>query len=95
MDKLSYTRQDYNTSSVCAGLIVLQTDEVVESELRHWLPPTINLYHTRIPNQDTVTKDTLLEMGEQIPEVCALFPAHAPIDAVSYTHLTLPTIYAV
>lgn len=84
MDKLNYQRQDYNQGKRCAGLIVLQTDEVVESEVRAWLPQNINLYHTRIPNQDTVTKETLAEMGEQIPVVCRLFPKHAPIGVVAY-----------
>lgn len=84
MDKLDYVKQDYNADKTCAGLIVLQTDEVVESEVRSWLPDNITLYHTRIPNQDTVTKETLLEMGDQIPTVCALFPKHAPIKVVAY-----------
>lgn len=84
MDRLNYQRQDYNLGKQCAGLIVLQTDEVVEAEVRAWLPQNINLYHTRIPNQDTVSKDTLAEMGAQIPAVCRLFPKHAPIDVIAY-----------
>lgn len=84
MDKLDYVKQDYNVTQTCAGLIVLQTDEVVESEVRSWLPDNITLYHTRIPNQDSVTKETLLEMGNQLPSVCALFPKHAPINVVAY-----------
>lgn len=84
MDKLDYVKQDYNVDQTCAGLIVLQTDEVVESEVRSWLPDNIKLYHTRIPNQDSVTKETLMEMGNQIPAVCALFPKHAPIKVVAY-----------
>lgn len=84
MDKLNYTKQDYNAGRACAGLIVLQTDEVVESEVRNWLPDNITLYHTRIPNQDSVNRETLLEMGDQIPTVCALFPKHAPINVVAY-----------
>lgn len=84
MDRLNYQRQDYNLGKQCAGLIVLQTDEVVEAEVRAWLPQNINLYHTRIPNQDTVSKETLAEMAEQIPAVCRLFPKHAPIDVIAY-----------
>ena len=84
MEKLNYTKQNYHADGPCVGLIVLQTDEVVESEVRSWLPDNFTLYHTRIPNQDTVTKDTLLEMGDQIPSVCALLPNHAPIKVVAY-----------
>jgi len=84
VDKLDYIKQDYHADKTCAGLIVLQTDEVVESEVRHWLPDNISLYHTRIPNQASVTRETLLEMGNQIPTVCGLFPEHAPIKVVAY-----------
>jgi len=84
VDKLNYTKQDYNAERGCAGLIVLQTDEVVETEVRAWLPNEINLYHTRISNEDNITKETLLEMREQIPSVCALFPKHAQISVIAY-----------
>lgn len=84
MDKLDYKKQDFNAGRSCAGLIVLQTDEVVETEVRAWLPEDITLYHTRISNEDSITNETLLQMREQIPSVCALFPKHAPINIVAY-----------
>ncbi len=84
VNKLDYIKQDYNVGGACVGLIVLQTDEVVETEVRAWLPEHITLYHTRITNKDNVTQETLLEMREQIPKVCALFPKHAPIEVVAY-----------
>jgi len=84
MDQLNYEAQNYHENKVCAGLIVLQTDEVLESEVRHWLPDSVSLYHTRIPNKTSVTRETLLEMHEAIPDVCGLFPEHAPIDVVAY-----------
>jgi len=84
LNKLNYTKQDYNQGQICAGLIVLQTDEVVESEVRHWLPDNVTLYHTRIPNQDSITEHTVLEMRDQIPAVCRLLPQYAPIKVVAY-----------
>jgi len=84
MDKIEYVKQDYNIERACAGLIVLQTDEVVETEVRSWLPDNITLYHNRIANQDSVTTETLLEMKELIPQVTALFPKHAPINVFAY-----------
>ena len=84
MDKLAYTKQDYNSDQVCAGLIVLQTDEVVESEVRAWVPEHFALYHTRIPNQDSINEHTVLEMRDQIPAVCQLLPKYAPISVVAY-----------
>lgn len=84
MNRIEYESQDHNEGKRCAALIVLQTDEVVESEVRAWLPESTHLYHTRIPNQPNVTRETLLEMGDQIPGVCKLLPSHAPIDVVAY-----------
>jgi len=84
LDKLDYKKQDFNTDRVCVGMIVLQTDEVVETEVRNWLPDHITLYHNRIRNEDNITEDTLLEMREQIPSVCTMFPKHAPISVVAY-----------
>ncbi len=84
MDRLDFSKQDYNANRSCAGLIVLQTDEVVETEVRAWLPDEIVLYHTRISNEDNITEETLLKMREQIPSVCDLFPKYAPIAVVAY-----------
>jgi len=84
VDKLDYTKQDYNANRSCAALIVLQTDEVVETEVRAWLPNEITLYHTRIANEDNINKETLLKMRERISSVCAMFPKHAPINVVAY-----------
>jgi len=84
VDKLDYTNQDYNANRACAGLIVLQTDEVVEYEIRAWLPDEITLYHTRISNDDNITINTLVKMQEQIQTVCSMFPKHAPISVVAY-----------
>lgn len=84
MDKLDYKKQDYNANRSCVGLIVLKTDEVVEAEVRAWLPEEITLYHTRISNADNINEKTLLKMREQIPSVCAMFPEHAPIEVVAY-----------
>ncbi len=84
MDKLAYKKQDYNANRSCAGLIVLKTDEVVEAEVRAWLPEEITLYHTRISNADNINKQTLMKMREQIPSVCGMFPKHAPIHVVAY-----------
>jgi len=84
LDKVDYKKQDYNAERTCAGLIVLQTDEVVETEVRAWLPDDITLYHTRISNEDNITEETLVKMREQIQSVCAMLPKHAPISVIAY-----------
>lgn len=84
MQKLQYTEQNHNEHNSCAALVVLQTDEVVESEVRAWLPESIKLYHTRIQNAADVNEHTLLDMREKITAVCRLLPEHAPIQVVAY-----------
>lgn len=84
MEQLSYTKDDYHGEGGCAALIILQTDEVVEPEVRHWLPSGTTLYHTRIPSQATVSTESLLEMKGHIPLVCQLLPQHAPIKVIAY-----------
>ncbi len=84
LNKLDYVKQDYNSGRICVGLIVLQTDEVVESEVRIWLPENYTLYHTRIPNQDSITEETVLQMREQLPAACHLLPQYAPIEVIAY-----------
>lgn len=84
MEKLEYLQQDYHQNTVCAGLIVLQTDEVIESELRHWLPNTVSLYHSRIANANDINEASLQAMHEAIPTVCSMFPAQLPLDVVAY-----------
>ncbi len=66
------------------GLIVLQTDEVMERELAAWLPPEARLLHTRIPNGARVTTDALLEMERALPAAAALLPAGVRFDVVAY-----------
>lgn len=77
MQQMPYQTQDYFADAKAVGLIVLQTDEVMEDELRQWLPNTTRLYHTRIPNDDVITEDTLNAMHAHLPQVTRLLP---PVD---------------
>lgn len=74
MKQVHYKTQNYYANSHAVGLIVLQTDEVMEDELRQWLPLTTRLYHSRIPNDDIVTEATLTAMHAHLPEVTRLLP---------------------
>ena len=74
MKQVQYQTQDYFANSHAVGLIVLQTDEVMEDELRQWLPSTTRLYHSRIPNDDIVNEDTLNAMHAHLPNVTRLLP---------------------
>jgi maleate isomerase len=77
MQQLPYQTQNYFVDAKAVGLIVLQTDEVMENELRQWLPDTMHLYHSRIPNDDAITEDSLNAMHAHLPHVTRLLP---PVD---------------
>lgn len=78
---------DYDERSAVGptvGLIVLQSDEVMEAELRAWLPANIRLLHTRIPNDTRVSADTLCAMQDELPRVAGLLPAGVDYAAIAY-----------
>lgn len=66
------------------GLVVLQTDERIESDMRQLLSPNITLHITRIPSGATVSTDTLSQMENDLPAAAVLFPRAASFDVVGY-----------
>ena len=78
---------DYDPASgdgPAVGLIVLQSDEVMEGELRAWLPSGLRLLHTRIPSGTEVSADALREMERELPGAARLLPAGVRFDVVAY-----------
>jgi len=84
MQNLTYKTENYSKGRAAVGLIVLQSDEVLESELRHWLPGTIDLFHSRIPSADEVTEETLAQMEEEIIPSLSLLPKAVDFDVIAY-----------
>jgi len=81
------TTLDYSLNLPAAptvGVVVLQTDEVVEDELRHWLTPGTRILHTRIPNDQSVNAETLGAMEAALPHALTLLPLAAPIAVIAY-----------
>jgi len=67
------------------GVVILETDETLESDLRTvFNQPGIGLFHTRIPNAQTVTQETLTAMRDEMPAVLKLLPHTVPLDVVGY-----------
>ena len=67
------------------GVVVLETDETVEADLRSvFTMPDVALFHTRIPNAQSVTQETLTAMREDMPDVLKLLPHTSPIDVIGY-----------
>ena len=67
------------------GLIVLRTDETLESEARRMLAGDgIAHYVTRVPCHSTVTLAGLAQMEAELPRSAALLPDEHPFDVVAY-----------
>lgn len=82
-----FTTLNYSLNLLAAptvGVVVLQTDEVVEDELRYWLTPNTRVLHTRIPSGEAVTEETLGAMEAALPNALNLLPIEAPISVVAY-----------
>lgn len=67
------------------GMVVLQTDQTIEHELGQMLDhEDIALYHSRIPNDGNVTKETLAQMEADLPNAAALLPQNFNFDVIGY-----------
>ncbi|MGB0854256.1 MAG: maleate cis-trans isomerase family protein [Pikeienuella sp.] len=66
------------------GVIVLQSDETLEAELRRAMPTDISLLHSRIPSEPDVTPETLAMMEKALPEAARLLPAAASPSVIAY-----------
>lgn len=67
------------------GLIVLQTDETLEPEFRHYFADDpAPMYVNRIPSGAEVTTDTLSAMEAALPAAARLLPDARPYSVVGY-----------
>lgn len=66
------------------GLIVLETDQTIEAEVRRLQLEGVDWYHARIANDAEVTADSLTSMGRLLPQTAALLPNEFDFDAIGY-----------
>lgn len=67
------------------GLIVLQSDETMEAELRQVLPQgDVAAFVSRIPSAAEVSKDSLAAMEAELPRAAGLLPQTVAFDVVGY-----------
>ena len=58
------------------GLIVLRVDETIEEDFRHqFAPDTARLHVTRVQSGDSLTPDTIADMGRQLTNAASLLPS--------------------
>ena len=80
-----YVVEDEGVRLPTLGLVVLQAEETIEDEFRHYLRNrSVILHHTRIPSGEAVTHDTLTAMEADLGTAIGLFPVGANFDVIGY-----------
>ncbi|WP_299412105.1 aspartate/glutamate racemase family protein [uncultured Sulfitobacter sp.] len=82
MTQYTYTRAQEGLAPV--GLVVLQTDETIEQDMRRMLPPRTPVYVTRVPSAPQVTPESLREMAQHLTQAARLLPQAVPFSAIGY-----------
>jgi maleate isomerase len=84
MEHLSFELKADDAASPAVGLVVLQSDETMEHELRHWLADSVRLFHTRIPNEVEISHDSLHRMKAALPAATSLLPSTTDFKVIVY-----------
>lgn len=85
MQTLGFSTEEYYPPGSGIGLILLQTDEVLENEIRDLMHvKNVPLYHSRVPSGADVTPETLAAMEAAIPDATRLLPPAADICVIAY-----------
>lgn len=83
--KLPFTLDTGAAGKAALGVIVLQSDETLETELRSVFDRMdVALYHSRIPSAPEVTPATLKQMELDLPKAASLLKMGRSMDVVSY-----------
>lgn len=82
MTRYTYTRAPDGAAPL--GLVVLQTDETIEGDLRAMLPPDVPLFVTRVASGDDVTPQSLRAMSGRLTAAAGLLPQAQAFDVIGY-----------
>lgn len=82
MTRFSYTSDTFSAPAL--GLIVLQTDETIEGDMRTMLPAGARLHVSRVPSGAEVTSETLDQMAGHLTASASLLPEAAGFGVVGY-----------
>ncbi|ASJ74837.1 hypothetical protein [Granulosicoccus antarcticus] len=92
MQSFEFDLEEDHPDEPAVGLIVLQTDETLEHELRLGLPDKIRLFHSRIPNSVDISTDSLLAMKAAMPTTLALLPSTTAFRVIVYGCTSAATV---
>ena len=70
----NFKLDDPDYYSMRFGLIVLQSDETIEQEIRSTLDEGVAIYHSRIPCDQSVNNENLAKMENDLPIAVDLLP---------------------
>lgn len=85
MSRVNYEIENGGVLPDAIGMIVLQTDETLEPEFKSYFADhAASMYISRIPNQTSVTPDTLSEMEVALPTAAGLLPNARTYSVVGY-----------
>ena len=66
------------------GMILLETDQTLEVEMRLLSQPGVAVYHSRLEMEVEVSPESLLAMEERLPQAAKLLAAEFKFDAIGY-----------
>lgn len=85
MTAFSYSMISTEAAKPVIGMIVLQTDETLETDLRRsFTPEECDILVARIASETEVSRDSLSAMEGRLTQTAALFPAGLSLNAVGY-----------
>ncbi len=85
MSAIPYEIENGGVLPDAIGMIILQTDESLEPEFKAYFSDfPASMYISRIPNQTSVTTDTLAEMEIALPTAAGLLPTARSFSVVGY-----------
>ena len=82
MTALPYSLMEPASTQI--GMLVLQSDETLEADLRRLMPSTVELLVSRVPSSTEVTAETLGKMAGELTKAAELLPRGATCKAVGY-----------
>ncbi len=80
--KLSYELDKDHPTQL--GLVVLQSDETLERDMRWLLPPDVELLVSRVPSGSELDTDMIAGMEGKLTQAAQLLPRGAALAAIGY-----------
>ncbi|MEQ8666468.1 MAG: Asp/Glu racemase [Rhodospirillales bacterium] len=85
LETRTFDTDDGQATRAAIGVVVLQTDETIEHDLREMVPSDgVRTYVNRISSEPDVTEETLRTMEAALPAAAGQFPEAVSFDVLGY-----------